>query len=652
MKVKKTLSALLAGLLTASALIAATVLPTAAAEPPTYITVAQPVTNIVGDIAVVREINSKEEMQAMAESRPTPATAIYTINPMMEALDKDGKPFATLEEIMTAHAFKIIPAFRVENRASGEALIAYLDYCKFYDCMIVSSDPALMEFMRTALPTSFGVIDYTETYKDTEALTTEQCLDLRRSMKTYGGNVALLPAHLCTKDTVQYLYEHQVNVWLQISDEPTAAEQYNSLLSGAVGVISDATESLLDIACNQLPKDTMTRTPLNVGHRGIPSMAPECTVEGSLKAYEQSANVVEMDVFLTSDGRIAAMHDITTGDTCNGNLHMEDSTLAQLKELYVNRGWEKSKYSQLRIPTLDEYMDAFQDTDCMLFIEIKSHKEEIVPLIRDMVNEYDMYDQCAVITFNVDTMEYMRKHWPEMALGVLCEDYYGFMTGNIPEKDLRTAMEFVGRHNGTINPGWEAYDKRDIRAFMIRGISVNPWTFYGAEDYLPHFLDGFASITGNDANVIKRLTTAVAFHHDGEDLKSGDSLALKLSVSNYNRDDLVKEPSDIKILEGEELVEITDGQMTVVGQSGQVTLVLGYTDRTLDYTVYTQPVTIHIAEEETTVPVTEGQVTEPGTTEQTTPAAKGGCRSSVSSLALLVPAAVAAVFVGWKKKDE
>ncbi len=670
MKAKRVFTTLLAGLLTASALLTAAVLPSAAAETQpeitqNYVTVAQPVTHIVGDIAAVREINSKVEMEAVTTAETKPATALYTLNADLQALDGEGQPFAAMEEILATHNYTILPAFRISDATVGDALTAYLKEIGFYDCMLVASDPLLMQSLRTAAPTTFGVIDYTETYKDETALTTEQCLDLRRSMKTHNGTVALLPAHLCTKDTVQYLYEHQVNVWMQISDQPTAAEQYYALLSGAVGVITDATDSLLDIACNQLPENTMTRTPLNVGHRGIPTKAPECTVEGSLLAYEQSANVVEMDVFLTADGRVMAMHDITTGDTCNGNLHMEDCTYEELRTLYVNRGWESSdKYAELRIPTLDEYMEAFQDTDCMLFIEIKSHKEEIVPIIRDMVNEYDMYDQCAVITFNTDTMAYMREHWPEMALGVLCEDYYGFMQGNNPEAELRTVMDFAGPYNGTVNPGYEAYGKDDIRAFLIRGISVNPWTFYGSKEYLSHYLDGFASMTGNDAHVIKRLTQYVRYPVDTADLETGDTLSLKLNVTSYNRMVLVMEPKSILMLEGEDLVQVDGDTMTITGEEGEISFVLGYTDRTLDYTVYTQPITITLkAEEETTAaPETEAPVTDAPTletqdeavttSEAATEPAKGGCASAVSGTVLLIPALLGVVLVGWKKKDE
>jgi glycerophosphoryl diester phosphodiesterase len=610
------------------------------------------VTNIIGDIAVIREINSRAEMTSVTTARPLPAICLYNVNVSMQVVDEEGKAFASLEDVLMAHDCRILPAFRVDNRNEAEALMEYLDYRHFHDCMLVSSDPELMRFMREYMPSAMGVIDYTETYGQEAALTTEQCLDIRRSMKINNGTVALLPPHLCGKDTVQYLFEHQVNVWTRLSDEPTLTEQYHALLSGAVGVISDASDSLLDIACNQLPEKTLTRSPLNVGHRGIPSMAPECTVEGSLLAYKQSANVVEMDVFLTTDGQVAAMHDMSTGDTCNKNLNMESSTLAELKELYVNRGWENHpKYNDLRIPTLNEYLEAFKGKDCMLFIEIKSHKREIVGLIRDMVNEYDMYDQCAIITFNTDTMEYMREDWPEMSLGYLTNAFY--QGDNPPEMAVRWGMEFAGPFNGTMNPEHDVYDGRGVRALMIRGVSVYPWTFYTSlREYSNHFLWGSAGLTGNDADKLKLLAKRVDTFPIESVMETGETLPLDLNVTSYIRRTMKKDYSVFRMLEGEELVQATDNLLTITGESGQFSFILGYTEPALGYTILTQPVTVSIYEEaETTLPATEPTTTAPSESE-TAPQAKGGCGSAISAASLVViAAAIPALWMRKRRED-
>ena len=639
-------------------------------KPKTFITVAQPKTNIVGDISMIREVNSKAEMDAMTAAKALPATAIYTVNSKLEALDAEGKAFATVAEILTAHDYKILPAFRVADKATADALSKHLKDIRFYDVMVVSADPAVVKDFRTTLPQVTAVIDYTETYKDAADLTEEQLLDIRRSIKMNNGTVALLPAALCRNEDVQYLYNRQVNVWAKASDEPSVTEQYHALLSGAIGVVSDATDALLDIACNKLAKDTMTRATLNIGHRGIPANAPENTVEGSLFAFEQGANVIELDVYLTTDGEVVVMHDGTTGRTCNKDISIEGSTLAQLKELYVNKGYENNnRYKNCRIPTLKEYLEAFKDKDCQLFIEIKSSKTAIVKSVKACIDEYDMYDQCSVITFNEPIMKAMRTDYPEMSVGALCG---GYMGGLDPEEDLRSAMTFIGKYNATLNPSSGGFEENDIRAALQRGISIYPWTFRGdLNTYKSHLLWGYSGLTGDNANVFRRIVRNVYNPTVSATVEVGASVPLKLDVTYYNHDVKSEDYKDIIILAGEAIAEIKDGQLTVTGE-GEVTYILTYEAAVngTAVTYYTQPVTLSTATEQPPVESdTETDTAEPDThptgteaptdddtaaptdkAEDTTAEAKGGCKSTLCGLAVL-PVVGAAVILGKKKED-
>ena len=634
-------------------------------KPKTFVTVAQPQTNIVGDISMIREVGSKAEMEAMVSAKNLPATAIYTINSKLEALDDKGAAFATVAEILTAHDYKIIPAFRVADKATADQLVKYLKNIRFYDCLVVSSDPTVIKSFRTTLPQVTGVIDYTETYKDAADLTEEQLLDIRRSIKIYNGTVALLPAALCNNEDVQYLYNRQVNVWAKASDEPSVTEQYHALLSGAIGVVSDATDALLDISCNKLAKDTMTRATLNIGHRGIPASAPENTVEGSLFAFEQGANVIELDVYLTTDGEVVVMHDGTTGRTCNKDLNVEASTLAQLKELYVNKGYENnSKYKNCRIPTLNEYLEAFKDKDCQLFIEIKSGKPAIVKAVKECVDAYDMYDQCSVITFNEGIMAAMRKDYPEMSVGALCS---GYMNGLDPEEDFRSAMTFIGKYNATLNPSAGGYEANDLRAALQRGISIYPWTFRGdLNTYKNHFLWGYSGLTGDNANVFRRIVRNVYNPVSSATVEVGVEVALDLSVTTYGHDTSAEAYESIIFLAGEDIAEVKDGKLTVKGE-GEITYVLTYEGKVSGavVTYYTQPVTLS-AKAETPTDTTESstdEATEPttetpadpapdtskpaegdGTTaDSETEAPKGGCKSALGGMALLLVAGAALV---------
>ena len=634
-------------------------------KPKTNITVAQPRTNIVGDISMIREVNSKAEMDAMTSAKSLPATAIYTVNSKLEVLDAEGKAFASVAEIFTAHDYKIIPAFRVADKAAADAVIKYLKDIRFYDCFVVSKDPAIVKDFRTALPQVSGVIDYTEIYPDV-FLSDEQRLDIRRSMKIHNGTVALLKMTQCMDGTAKYLYDRQVNVWIVSDNDLQERARYNALLSGAIGVVSDRTDELLDIACNKLPKNTLTRAPLNIGHRGIPANAPENTVEGSLFAYEQGANVIELDVYLTKDNEVVVMHDGTTGRTCNKDLNVEASTLAQLKELYVNKGYENnSKYKNCRIPTLNEYLEAFKGKDCQLFIEIKSGKTAIVKAVKECVDEYDMYGQCSVITFNEGIMAAMRKDYPEMSVGALCS---GYMNGLDPEEDLRSAMNFIGKYNATLNPSYGGYEANDLRAALMRGISIYPWTFRGdLNTYKNHFLWGYSGLTGDNANVFKRLVKKVS-----QPITEKLSPIL-LNITYYNHVTKTENPTALIILQGEELIHEENGQYLLSGD-GEAIFIPGMEVKigTETYTVFfgTQTVALWETPVETetialdTEPVTD-EVTEPapdtdkpadtfaesGSTpaESETEAPKGGCKSALGGIALLLVAGTALVL--GKKKD-
>ena len=637
-------------------------------KPKTNVTVAQPQTNIVGDISMIREINSKAEMDAMTSAKALPATAIYTVNSKLEVLDAEGKAFATVDEIFAAHDCKIISAFRVSDKAAADALLKHLKDIRFYDCFVVSKDPAIVKDFRTVLPQVSGVIDYTEVYENALELPST---DIRRSMKENNGTVALLPdAGHVSHTQVQYLYDRQVNVWILSSDGPGELMQYRSLLSGAIGVVSDQTEALLDIACNKLPKNTLTRVPLNIGHRGIPANAPENTVEGSLFAYEQGATVIELDVYLTTDGEVVVMHDGTTGRTCNQDLNVEASTLAQLKELYVNKGYENhAKYKNCRIPTLNEYLEAFKGKDCQLFIEIKSGKTAIVKAVKECVDEYDMYDQCSVITFNEPIMAAMRKDYPEMSVGALCS---GYMNGLDPEADLRSAMTFIGKYNATLNPSYGGYEANDLRAALMRGISIYPWTFRGdLNTYKNHFLWGYSGLTGDNANVFKRLVKSIQYH------TAEEANPILIDVTYYNHTVKTENPSIVISLSGDDKIREENGVFTALGGSGNLLIIPGLEVKIggETYTLFGDVVSLDpmggIPEPETetaapdTEPVTD-EVTEPtpdtdkpadtsaesGSTpaESETEAPKGGCGSAMGGMAVLIMTGFA-IMLGKKKKD-
>ena len=650
--------------------------PTKAEMAPTHVTVAQPVTHIVGDVAVIRPINSQAELADMMENQVLPATAIYEINEKLEVLDADGIPFSTVVEVFEKGNYRIIPCFSFSDKETANALAAYLNEIHFSDVQLMSANREVLQFARALLPASVGILDLRAEYTHTTDLSTEQLLDIRRAIKTYSASVAILPDKLCRSEIVQYLYDRQVNVWAWGPPEPTDTEIYYALLSGAVGVVTDATDRHLEIACNRLAKNTLTRVPTNVGHRGIPSQAPENTLEGSILAYELGATVIEMDVYLSKDGHIVTMHDSSTGRTCNADLNVEASTLAELKKIYANKGFENHPtYSQCRIPALEEYMEWFKGKDCLLFIEIKSSNPAIVPTLKTLVDKYDMYDQCSVITFNRDIMAAMREDYPEMSVGALCDSSMSGIVGAV-EGYLRRDAQFFGPYNGTLNPYYGGLEGEALRACLIRGISVYPWTIDGNPRTLSqYFMWGYSGLTNNHANVfrttVKRLTLA-----ETDTYRLHASTKLVHTVTNYDQSTEEKPVDQIIVLEGEATVRRNTLTPHAEGELTFMTLASLSCMGQVNYIMYTQPETVRVeslqAEETVVERDTENSLPPSAVTDETTssgtptdppvttpaesttrpPQRQNGCHSALTSpILLLIPLGAMLIATRRKRKD-
>ena len=637
-----------------------------------HVSIAQPETRIVGDVAMVRPVGSAAELESMMSGEALPAVAVYEINEKLEVLGENGAPFSTVEEVLSKTKYQILSCFSTQNNHTADALAKYLNTIYFFDVQIMSADKNVLEYAREQLPSCYGILDLRTEYENVTDLSEEQLLDIRRTVRAYTGSVAVLPVALCRTEDVQYLYDRQINVWAWGSDAPDETEQYYALLSGAIGVVSDATADYLDIACNRLSQNTVTRVPANTGHRGIPSQAPECTLEGSILAYELGANVIEMDVYLTKDGRVVAIHDNTTGRTCNRDLAVESSTLAELKRLYVNKGFENHPtYSACRIPTLDEYLAWFKDKDCLFFIEIKSSNVNIVPAIKKLINQYGAYGQCSVITFEENIMAAMHENYPEMPLG--CLNGVGLMRGATSDSDIPNVMKSIGRFNGTHNPSYESYTASDLRACLLRGINVYPWTFKKDSQALAnYYLGGFCSLTNDYANLLEHTARSISLAKAPK-LRPNTASELNLTVSYYGRTTETRPVSEIILLDGK---ATTSNNVITPTDYGKLTYVTAYSFRLLDSAdcvMYTQPVTLQaeppqdeetaedtIADEITDATSDEDASTEAPSVEDpsvieteegtTEPTEKTGCHSAVDGMTLLLLVAGGVLIASHKRK--
>ncbi len=114
------------------------------------------------------------------------------------------------------------------------------------------------------------------------------------------------------------------------------------------------------------------RDVLIIGHRGNGGFMPEDTLPSFLGAFALGADVVEIDIRLTADNRVVAMHDSTINRTTNGTGNASAFTLAQI-QTYDAGSWFDPAFAGTPPPSLREIMAAVRDTypNAVLYLDCK-----------------------------------------------------------------------------------------------------------------------------------------------------------------------------------------------------------------------------------------------------------------------------------------
>jgi len=148
-----------------------------------------------------------------------------------------------------------------------------------------------------------------------------------------------------------------------------------------------------------------------IAHRGASHSAPENTLSAVNLAWQRGADAVEIDIWLTRDGRIVALHDKTTERTAGKKWHVAERTLEELRSLDAG-SWKNAAYAGERIPTLEEILATVPDGK-RLFIEIKCKAEILPELERVVAASGKRPEQTVFISFDFDTIRAAKSRMPE-----------------------------------------------------------------------------------------------------------------------------------------------------------------------------------------------------------------------------------------------
>ncbi|MGE5295999.1 MAG: glycerophosphodiester phosphodiesterase [Solirubrobacterales bacterium] len=214
-------------------------------------------------------------------------------------------------------------------------------------------------------------------------------------------------------------------------------------------------------------------SPEVIAHRGASHLAPENTLASVRLAWVLGADVVEVDVHLTKDHRIMAIHDPTTLRTSGTDLVVAETHSSRLRELDVG-GHKHPDFAGEPIPFIEEVLATIPDGG-RLFIEVKPGPE-ILPILDEILTRSGKRSQVAIIGFDLQTMKAAKEIMPDIPAHWLCDKKVWASSG---DSLVKTAKD----HGlDGMNIHWSGVTWRFARAVRKAGLKLYAWTVDNAAD--------------------------------------------------------------------------------------------------------------------------------------------------------------------------
>ena len=155
------------------------------------------------------------------------------------------------------------------------------------------------------------------------------------------------------------------------------------------------------------------KKPLMIAHRGCSGLERENTNAAFVAAGNRSYWGIETDIHCTADGNYIVIHDDNTRRVTGQDMVVEETDFATLRSLRVLDLDSDQPRGDLILPTLQEYITICKRYEKHAILELKNPMpEKAVCEIMAMIEELDYTDHLTVISFALQNLIYLRKHYP------------------------------------------------------------------------------------------------------------------------------------------------------------------------------------------------------------------------------------------------
>ncbi|OAT80137.1 glycerophosphodiester phosphodiesterase [Bacillus sp. MKU004] len=228
---------------------------------------------------------------------------------------------------------------------------------------------------------------------------------------------------------------------------------------------------------------------LNISHRGASGYAPEHTLPSYELGDQMGGDYIELDLQMTKDGELIAMHDETLDRTTNGTGQVKDHTLEEIKSLdagsWFNEAYpEKAKdeYNGLQVQTLQEVIEHFGKNK-NYYIETKSPdvypgmEEKLLEILKDynLTRQNGPSSRVIIQSFSEESLQKVHNLNENIPLVQLL-DYKG--TATITDEELDHYSEYAAG----LGMSYKKINQDYVQKVREHDLLIHPYTVNDKED--------------------------------------------------------------------------------------------------------------------------------------------------------------------------
>ncbi len=219
---------------------------------------------------------------------------------------------------------------------------------------------------------------------------------------------------------------------------------------------------------------------LKVGHRGARAYEIENTLESFSKALELGVNAVELDLRQSGDGGLIISHDDNLKKVFGQDLSVNETTIAELKQLTGNR-----------IATFDEALRLIDRKVEKILVELKEAGYE--KKVLDVIRKEKLEDRVIVVSFHESILAHARELDKKIETGLIYTKF---------RNPIEAALKLNAQY---IVPLYRFVHTRDVENAHRNKLKVIVWTINTKEEVREYVAKGVDGIASDKPDIFKGI---------------------------------------------------------------------------------------------------------------------------------------------------